>query len=191
MSEPKKFQVGQSTLEQRPLQSYDVRQPHPHTHNSDQHHTRLQLFSDFRLVFLMPLVQGSHLGSIQPENEVGKIFHWGPPEIQAPGTPGESQGTKILGSKIFSYHPQLMLFYTFWGFVSQKMMKYKNNQSFQAHFAINKGKAQIDWLFLDFIIFTGFQQPVNRRLDSCSSCSWDQVAELQMKLLLAGKAGWG
>ena len=46
-----------------------------------------------------------------------------------------------------------MLFYTFWGFVSKKMMKSKKNQSFLAHFAINKEKAKNDWLFLDFIVF--------------------------------------
>ena len=93
------------------------------------------------------------MGSIQPENEVGKIFHRDPPEIRAPGTPGMSQGTKILVSKIFSNHPQMMLFYTFWGFVSQKTMKSMNNQSFLAHFAINKENAEKDWLFLDFIVF--------------------------------------
>ena len=38
-------------------------------------------------------------------------------------------------------------------------------------------------------VFTGFQQPVNRRLDSCCCCCWgrDQVAELQLKQWEAAK----
>ena len=51
-----------------------------------------------------------------------------PPEIWAPGTPGESQGTKIFTSKNFSYQPLMMLFYAFWGFIGQKVMKIKKNQ---------------------------------------------------------------
>ena len=39
-------------------------------------------------------------------------------------------------------------------------------------------------------VFTGFQQPVNRSLDSSCCCCSYQVAELQNKLLLAAKAVW-
>ena len=67
---------------------------------------------------------------ISPETEVGKILHVRPPEIGVPVTPGMSHGTKIFGSKIFSYHPQMMLFYAFWGFVMQKMLKIMKNCPF-------------------------------------------------------------
>ena len=43
-----------------------------------------------------------------------------PPEILAPGTPGVSLGTKIITSKFFSYHKNMMLFNAFFGFVLQK-----------------------------------------------------------------------
>ena len=69
--------------------------------------------SDFRLVLGMPLCQGGCMGPIWPETEVGQIISAHPPEIGAPVTPGVSHGTKIFGSKIFSYHPQMMLFYGF------------------------------------------------------------------------------
>ena len=76
-------------------------------------HTKLESVLDFWRESLVPLVQGSHMGSILTENEVGKIFGAGPPEIETLVTPGLSQGTKIFVSKIFSYHPLTMLFYAF------------------------------------------------------------------------------
>ena len=78
----------------------------------------------------MPLVWGSHVGPRSIENHVLKIFGWGLSEIGAPGTPRVSLGTKFLVSKIFSYHPQMMLFYAFWGFVMQKMLKIMKNCPF-------------------------------------------------------------
>ena len=50
-----------------------------------------------------------------------------PFEIGAPGTPGMSLGTKILSSKIFSYHKNMMLFYAFFHFILQKMPKFMEN----------------------------------------------------------------
>ena len=92
--------------------------------------------SDFRLVHGMPLCQGSCMDPIWPETVVGKIIGARPPEIGAPVTPGVSHGTKIFGSKIFSYHPQMMLFYAFWGFFTQKMPKKEKKGSFYALFLI-------------------------------------------------------
>ena len=91
---------------------------------------------DFRLVLGMPLCQGGCMGPIWPETEVGQIISAHPPEIGAPVTPGVSHGTKIFGSKIFSYHPQMMLFYVFWGFVLQKMQKIKENCLFLHDFFV-------------------------------------------------------
>ena len=54
------------------------------------------------------------------EFAIGMLIGADPPEILAPVTPGVSQGTKILGSKIFSYHKNLMLFYAFLPFILQK-----------------------------------------------------------------------
>ena len=86
-----------------------------------------QPFSDFWLVPGIPLCQGSHVDPIWTENEVGQIIGPRPPEILAPETPGMSHGTKIFGSKFFSYHPQMMLFYVFCGFVLPKMLKIEKN----------------------------------------------------------------
>ena len=44
-----------------------------------------------------------------------------PFEIGAPGTPGVSHGTKILASKIFSYHKNMMLFYALFPSIMQNM----------------------------------------------------------------------
>ena len=84
----------------------------------------------FWLVHGMPLWQSSCVDPIWPEFEIWKIFHRRPAEILAPWTPGVSHGTKIFGSKIFSYHPQMMLFYAFWRFVMQKMLKIMKNCPF-------------------------------------------------------------
>ena len=65
----------------------------------------------------MPLVLGIHMDPKFLETEVGMVLGLDPPEIQAPGTLSESQGTKILVSKISSHHPHMMLFYAFLGFV--------------------------------------------------------------------------
>ena len=61
----------------------------------------------------MPLVWGSHVGPRSIENHVLKIFGRELSEIGAPATPRVSLGTKILGPKIFSYDPIMMLFYVF------------------------------------------------------------------------------
>ena len=92
---------------------------------------------DFLRESLVPLVLGSHMGSILTENEAGKIYGAGPHEIEAPVTSGLSQGTKIFVSKIFSYHPLTMLFSSFCRFIWQKMMKIKKNLSILAYLAIN------------------------------------------------------
>ena len=58
------------------------------------------------------------------EFEISMLLESHPPEIQAPGTPGVSQGTKILVTRFFSYHPQMMLFYGFYGwFYGWKTLK--------------------------------------------------------------------
>ena len=48
----------------------------------------------------MPLVLGIHMDPKLLETEVGMVLDLDPPEIQAPVTLSESQGTKILVSKI-------------------------------------------------------------------------------------------
>ena len=80
------------------------------------------------------------MGPKSIENNVLKIFGRDLSEIGAPGTPGVSLGTKFLVSKIFSYHPQLMLFYAFLQFVQQKMLKFKNTRPFSLYFAIKKNR---------------------------------------------------
>ena len=89
----------------------------------------------FWLVHGMPLWQSSCMDPIWPEFEIWKIFHRRPAEILAPWTPGVSHGTKIFGSKIFSYHPQIILFYVFCGFVWQKMLKIEKNCLFSVIFS--------------------------------------------------------
>ena len=108
---------------------------------------------DFRLVPSMPLCQGSCMDPIWPETEVGKILDVRPPEIGVPVTPGMSHGTKIFGSKFFSYHPQMMLFYVFCGFVLQKMLKIEKNCLFLALFPITKKSCKNRQFSLIFCIF--------------------------------------
>ena len=79
----------------------------------------------------MPLVQGIHMDPKLLETEVTMVLDLGPPEIQAPGTLSESQGSKIFVSKISSHHPEMMLFYAFWGFVMRKMLKKGKGGHFQ------------------------------------------------------------
>ena len=67
-----------------------------------------------------------------------KIFLGRDPELGTSLTPSESHGTKIFCSKIFSYHPQMMLFYAFLGFGLQKMLKIMKNYLFLALFPISK-----------------------------------------------------
>ena len=93
-------------------------------------HTRLQSVLDFRPFLDMPLVLGIHMDPKLLETEVGMVLDLDPPEIQAPGTLSKSQGTKILVSKISSHHLEIMLFYAFWGFVMQKMLKIMKNCPF-------------------------------------------------------------
>ena len=61
------------------------------------------------------------------ETEGGMVLDLDPPEIQAPVTLSESQGTKILVSKISSHHLEMMLFYVFWRFVIRRMLKNVKN----------------------------------------------------------------
>ena len=68
----------------------------------------------------MPLVLAIHMDPKLLETEVGMVLDLDPPEIQAPGTLSKSQGTKILASKIFSYHKNMMLFYALLPFIWQK-----------------------------------------------------------------------
>ena len=103
-------------------------------------HTKLQPFSEYLHVRDMPLWQGSPMDPIWPENEVGQIIGVHPPEIGAPVTPGMSHGTKIFCSKIFSYHPQKMLFYVIWGFVLQKTLKNEKNSQI-LHYSYVKRKS--------------------------------------------------
>ena len=56
---------------------------------------------------------GSHGPQIKLGFDIGQILDPGPQKIGAPVTPGVSLGTKIFVSKIFSYHPKMMLFYEF------------------------------------------------------------------------------
>ena len=92
------------------------------------------------------------MGPKSIENNVLKIFGRDLSEIGAPGTPGVSLGTKFLVSKIFSYHPQMMLFYAFLQFVQQKMLKFKNTRPFSLYFAINKKMSQNGHEFVNFSI---------------------------------------
>ena len=56
-----------------------------------------------------------------------KIFPGCLSKIGPMGTLSKSQGTKILVSKIFSHHLEMMLFYVFLGFVMRKMLKIVKN----------------------------------------------------------------
>ena len=118
--------------------------------------------SDFRLVPSMPLCQGSCMDPIWPETEVGKILGVRPPEIGVQVTPGMSHGTKIFGSKIFSYHPQMMLFYAFWGFVMQKMLKIMKNCSF-LHKCLVRGCPEMTSLWVYLIRLTPPLPPITFR----------------------------
>ena len=54
-------------------------------------------------------------------------------KIGAQSTPGRSQGTKILGPKFCFDHSHMMLFYVFWRFVGQKLLKFFKNWSFSTY----------------------------------------------------------
>ena len=71
--------------------------------------------------------QGLHLDPNDAGKQHLKIFLGAPSEILAPVTPGESQGTNIFGSKFFSYHPHVILFYVFLGLVLQKRLENPKN----------------------------------------------------------------
>ena len=73
-----------------------------------------------------------------------------PPEIQAPGTPGKSHGTKILGSNFFSYQPLMMLFYEFWGLLILKLQKNAKEGLFHLYLQFN-GKTGKYACFSNFI----------------------------------------
>ena len=101
----------------------------------------------------MPLVLGIHMDPKLLETEVGMVLDLDPPEIQAPVTLSESQGTKILVSKISSQHLEMMLFYAFWGFVMRKMLKKGGKWSFSAHFPITEQNSKIRLFFTFLSIF--------------------------------------
>ena len=94
-------------------------------------HTVTQPFLDFRQKSLTPLLQEAHMDPIWLEFDVGQILVLGPSDIGAPGTLWGSHGTKNFGSKIFSYHPLMILFYGFCGLVMLKMPKIIKNCLFQ------------------------------------------------------------
>ena len=84
-------------------------------------HTVCEVPQVFLRVMGMKPSQGLHLDPNDAGKQHLKIFLGAPSEILAPVTPGESQGTDIFGSKFFSYHPHVILFYVFLGLVLQKM----------------------------------------------------------------------
>ena len=59
-----------------------------------------------------------------------KIFLGRDPELGTPLTPSESHGTKIFGSKIFSYDENTMLFYGIFRFMWLKFKFDAKNRSF-------------------------------------------------------------
>ena len=93
---------------------------------SETVHTKLQPFLDFRLVPEVPLIPGLYMDPKWAEFSIGMLVGADPPEIVAPVTPGVSQGTKIFGSKFFSYHSLMIIFYPFCGVVLQKLLKNEN-----------------------------------------------------------------
>ena len=118
-------------------------------------HTRLQSVLDFRPFLDMPLVLGIHMDPKLLETEVGMVLDLDLPEIQAPVTLSESQGTKILVSKISSQHLEIMLFYAFWGFVMQKMLKIMKNCPFLHKCSVIGKRAKKDsfsWFWAFFCI---------------------------------------
>ena len=82
----------------------------------------------------MPLVQGGHLGSTWLESAFQQIVGVDPAKIEAPLTPGESHGTKILGSKFFSCRENKMLFYGFREVMVLKSNFYNKNMQFWPFF---------------------------------------------------------
>ena len=108
----------------------------------------------------MPLVLGIHMDPKSLETEVGMVLDLDPLEIQAPGTLSESQGTKILVSKISSHHLEIMLFYAFWGFVMQKMLKKGEKWSFSTYFPITEQNSKIR-LFFTFLSIFRITNPQN------------------------------
>ena len=74
-------------------------------------HTELESVLVFWRDFGMPCIQGLHMDPKGPGTEIGMVLELGPSEIETPGTPAQSQGTKILVSKNFSYYHGDMLFY--------------------------------------------------------------------------------
>ena len=65
------------------------------------------------------------------EFDIGQILDPDPQKIGAPVTPGVSHGTKIFASKIFSYHPVMIIFYPFCEVVLQKVLENAKKVPFQ------------------------------------------------------------
>ena len=101
-------------------------------------HTVMEKVSVFWHVLGMPLCQSSCMDPIWPETDVGEILEFHPPEIEAPVTLGMSLGTKIFGSKIFSYDKNKMLFYEDFGFMWLKLKFYAQNHQNWTILAITK-----------------------------------------------------
>ena len=98
------------------------------------YHTAAQPFSDFRLESLTPLLQEVHMDPTWLEFEVDLLLILYPAEIEAPGTPGVSHGTKIFGPNFFSHQPLMNLFHEFCGLVLLKMPKIKKKMLIFGHF---------------------------------------------------------
>ena len=95
-----------------------------------------EVSQDFWYDRRQPLCQGFHLHVWEWEKLILKIFYRASSEIEAPGTPNVSQGTKILGSKIFSYNAIQILFYENFLFIGQNLKFYAKNRYFSAIWAI-------------------------------------------------------
>ena len=65
-------------------------------------HTMTELSLDFWLEPGMPCIQRPHMDPKRPGTEIGMVLELHPAEIEAPGTPGKSQGTKIFSSKFLA-----------------------------------------------------------------------------------------
>ena len=92
-----------------------------------ENHIMWEVSQDFWSDRRQPLCLGFHLHVWEWEKLILKIFYRAPSEIEAPGTPNVSQGTKILGSKIFSYNAIQMLFYENFWFIGQNLKFYAKN----------------------------------------------------------------
>ena len=75
--------------------------------------------------------------------EVSKIFHRIPSEIEAPGTPRWSLGTKFFGPKIYLHEVSYNLFYSIFRFIGQNLKFQAKNRSFSSISALTERNAKI------------------------------------------------